>query len=410
MPEADHLDISHPTGATNPTTPIDAAEGAGGSQLLASRHWPRALFDGRCGCCGGAGDHPCGHECDCCDGSGTSPDSAPCSVPHGADCRCDPAPDSGSEWDQVPGAVRAAWLAELETERARWGHYKRLYLSGLETAQQLRAELTEVTGQRDRLAADLRDEVAAGDRTVHRLSEALAEARAERDRAQAELHGELVAGERTIRHLTDERDTARAERDQAVSDLRAAFAGDRTLRQLKGERDAARAELVKVAADRNVARSDLASITRGRDVLSGHVDRLRRLAGEQRRELEVVGARAGWASLLAVQLRLLCQTVEQARPSAAGTVPWSSWRPVLDASRQSRQLLAKLDGLPAEAPRRQPEPDVGDHIQAQALYAGLPNLPVEPGHADEPDPAEPTDDQLTSWREHHDHTEGADHA
>lgn len=44
--------------------------------------------DGRCGCCPGTGEHPCGHECDSCDGSGRDPDSPPCRVPHGGDCKC----------------------------------------------------------------------------------------------------------------------------------------------------------------------------------------------------------------------------------------------------------------------------------------------------------------------------------
>lgn len=46
--------------------------------------------DGRCGCCRGTGEHPCGHECDSCDGSGKPPDSPVCVVPHGGDCTCIP--------------------------------------------------------------------------------------------------------------------------------------------------------------------------------------------------------------------------------------------------------------------------------------------------------------------------------
>jgi hypothetical protein len=49
--------------------------------------------DGRCGCCSGLGEHPCGHECSSCDGAGRDPDKPVCAARHGADCTCaEPAP------------------------------------------------------------------------------------------------------------------------------------------------------------------------------------------------------------------------------------------------------------------------------------------------------------------------------
>jgi hypothetical protein len=207
---------------------------------------------------------------------------------------------------------------------------------------------------------------------------------------------ELAALLADVVRLVAEVRRLRTERDQLLT------------RQVPGAVVAAwAAELADVATARDQLRAEL----------RGHVDRLRRLASERRRELEVVGARAGWTSMLAVHLRCLVQAVEQAIGSYQ---PLSErWRTVTTTTGQARAALAALDRDAPPTDPNQPDavmvsgttdltkPGVAEALTEVGRAAARHLRTLDETRQPTP-PAEPTTDQLTNWHEHNDHTEGAE--
>jgi hypothetical protein len=147
-------------------------------------------------------------------------------------------------------------------------------------------------------------------------------------------------------------------------------------------------------------------------------DRWKRKHDELRAELKVVGAQAGWAGMLAAHLRFVAQAVEQLAVEDPDGPSEQALQAARRAAEQARAALAALDqhAPPAQAGQVDQAyrdgyrtgrdhsgaaqlqadldevrawlaglagPDRHDPVQAQTLYAGLPNLPVEPAVADD---------------------------